>query len=720
MVSNLTKDIKPAKDMKRPGKQYTFVSKAVPEDTFSVVSFEGVEGISQLYQFEITLFSHDPDIDLKNMLKMPAVFKVFRDGEPRKIHGILSRFDLLHEVDEHIFYKAILVPRLWQSDLYHENQLFLDMTVPEIIKEILEQTGLKSNDYELIQTRDYPKWEYICQFRETDLNFMSRWMEREGFYYYFDQTDSFEKLIITDHLARHNPVPQEHLYKYSPPSGLTPAEGEEIRNLLCCQNNLPQKVILKDYNYRKPSIDLKSEVEVDPEGRGKIYLYGEHFKTRAEGKVLATIKAEELISREQIFHGESTAPCLCSGYYMDITKHYRQLYNQRYLITEVNHKGSQAAFVLSGLGKEFVGEKESSEMVYSNQFTAIPSARDDKEIQFRPERKAIKPKFYGTMNAKIDAAGDGQYAEIDEHGRYKVILPFDLSGKSGGKASRYIRMMQPYAGANYGMHFPLHKGVEVLLSFVDGDPDRPIINGAVPNPETMSPVTGQNQAQSMIRSAGGNELHFDDTKDSENMYMHGTKDANTVIGNDRNESVGNNEGISIGANKNENIGADSDLTVGANQIVSVGSNMSQQIGSNLTQSIGSSSTEQVASNKVISAGSSITIDAGTSITLKCGASTIHMNSGGVISINGMMTTMSASATALVAAPLTFIAGAALLSQTGGINVVSGGITRVDGSSLAHLGGAKTTVDGGTVLVQGGKTDVVGDVTSVEGGIVKIN
>jgi type VI secretion system secreted protein VgrG len=157
---------------------------------------------------------------------------------------------------------------------------------------------------------------------------------------------------------------------------------------------------------------------------------------------------------------------------------------------------------------------------------AIPA-----DVQFRPERNTPRPRINGTMNATIDAAGDGQYAEIDDEGRYKVVLPFDQSGNSEGRASRWVRMAQPYSGANYGMHFPLHKGTEVLLTFIDGDPDRPIISGSVPNPDTMSPVTGGNQTASVIRTGGGNQIRIEDNDGGQQIHLSSpTMDSKISIG----------------------------------------------------------------------------------------------------------------------------------------------------------------------------------------------
>ena len=182
-------------------KEFTFISKALPEDTFSVVCFNGIEAISRPYEFEITLASQDPEIDLKAVLQNPATLTIVHSGGELPFHGVLAEFEQLHEVKQHVFYRAILAPKLWNAGLFHENQLFLDKTVPQIIEEILKQAGMTGQDYELNLTRDYPSWEYICQYGETNLDFISRWMEREGIYYFFEQTEQGAKMILADNLS---------------------------------------------------------------------------------------------------------------------------------------------------------------------------------------------------------------------------------------------------------------------------------------------------------------------------------------------------------------------------------------------------------------------------------------------------------------------------------------------------------------------------------------
>ena len=494
-------------------KKFTFVSKALPADTFGVVSFKGFEGISKPYSFDIMLSSEEPEIDLRAILDNPATFTILRDDNELPVHGIVMQFEQLHEVSGLTYYHAVLVPKLWQLTLHYSNQLFLDKSVQEVIEEILKQGGLTSQDYQFKLVKQYSKWEYISQYSETHLDFISRWMEREGIYYFFEQTKNGEKMIIADSSTAHKDIPVEKKVYYAPPSALVPRQEEIISAFICRQKILPKKVILKDYNYRKPSLEIKGEAVIDQKGRGDVYVYGDHFKDPGQGNDLAKIRAEEIRCQEKIFHGESTCPLLCSGYFFELQEHYRQGFNQKYLLTEIEHEGKQAAMLLAGIeGEEAEREKEP---VYNNRFVAIPA-----DVQFRPERKTPKSRFYGTMNAKIDAAGSGQYAEIDSEGRYKVVLPYDLSGNKGGKASRWVRMAQPYAGADYGMHFPLHKDIEVLLTFVDGDPDRPIISGSVPNPETMSPITSMSQTKSRVRTAAQNEIMMEDSRGAEMIYMY--------------------------------------------------------------------------------------------------------------------------------------------------------------------------------------------------------
>ncbi|RJR45796.1 MAG: type VI secretion system tip protein VgrG [Desulfobacteraceae bacterium] len=503
-------------------KKFDFVSHGLAADTFGVVRFRGSEGFNKCYRFEIDLVSTQPELDLRSLLRNPATFTLLRDEGDIPFHGILAQFDQLHQVDEHVFYRAVLVPKLWWLTLTHHNQVFLDKNVPEILQDVMRDGGLTSLDFDLRLQAGYPRREYVCQYGESHLDFLSRWMEREGMYYYFEQHENGERLIITDTRIAHSEMDHGKNMYYSPPSALDEAHREEvIKSFVCRQTALPRDVRLRDYNCQTPSLEMSASAHVSDQGRGEVYIYGDHFLTPEEGNALAKVCTEELLCKGERFYGESTVPYLRPGYLFELQNHYRHSFNQEYLTIELEHEGSQAAFLLAGIRKELSGTER--QPYYRNIFVAIPG-----NVQFRPERKTVKPRFYGTMKARIDAAGNGQYAELDEQGRYKVALPFDRSQRMGGKASAWVRMMQPYAGAEHGMHFPLHKGTEVLLTFIDGDPDRPIIAGAVPNPDAPSPVTSENATRCRMVSGSGNEIHMEDEAGNERILMNSPKNGGFI------------------------------------------------------------------------------------------------------------------------------------------------------------------------------------------------
>ncbi|MBI3068816.1 MAG: type VI secretion system tip protein VgrG, partial [Betaproteobacteria bacterium] len=507
-------------------KRFEFVSKPMGKGKFAVVRMKGVEGISRLYEFELLLVAEDAGIDFEAVLHQPGTLTVVSSGEGRTerypYHGIVTGFEQLHQVDMYTFYRAVLSPRLWQLSQYRVSEVYVgEDAIPKIVEKVLQDGGLNSGvDYELKLSGEYRSRSYVCQYQETHLDFISRWMEHEGLYYWFEQGEEREKLIVAD--ARNFHAAQARRVFYRPASEVDTGMGEAVRTLSCRQKPLPAKVVVQDYNYRKALLEIRAEAQVSQKGRGEVMFYGENVRDpQADGKRLAQIRAQEILCRGKLFCGESTVGGLRAGFFMELDKHYRKDFNQRYLVTELSHRGSQAAVLLAGLEGER-GEGE-NEIFYRNEFTAIPG-----EVQYRAERRAPRPRFYGTMNATIDAEGGGQYAQVNEYGQYKVQVPFDRTDKNAAKASAWVRMASPYSGRDHGMHFPLHKGAEVLLCFIDGDPDQPVIVGAVPNSENRNVVTDENQTANLIRTAGDNVLELEDTRGAEHIVIS-TPHENTYV-----------------------------------------------------------------------------------------------------------------------------------------------------------------------------------------------
>lgn len=488
----------------------------MPEETFQVVQFEGTEGVSRLYQFDIMLVSEKQEIDFDKILEAGATFRFETDDkEPSCFSGVLSEFEQLHSYGPYAFFRAVLVPRLWWSTQSIQNQVFIEKTTPQIFETILYQSGLTSEDFEFRLMGDYSReWEFVCQYRESHYQFISRWMEWEGMYYFFEHHESGEKLIITDTRIAESEIPETHSLRMIENVGQEPALLDNLATSWTCrQKRLPQSVKLKDYNYRHPALDVSGEAGVDPRGVGDVYLYGEHIQSPEEAERLAGVRAEEISCRVKRFYGRSRSPFIRAGSVVALSGHYRSDFNSRYLIVEIEHKGHQAHYLVSGLRAQLAELEQ--QPAYINRIKAAPDS-----VQYRPRRRTEKPRIYGVLSAHVDGAGSGQYAELDEQGRYKVILPFDLSGRRDGKASTWLRMAQPYAGTNHGMHFPLHKGAEVLLTFIDGDPDRPVISGAVPNPEHPSPVHAGNVTRAGFQTDGGGSLHFENRDGKQRIVMH--------------------------------------------------------------------------------------------------------------------------------------------------------------------------------------------------------
>jgi type VI secretion system secreted protein VgrG len=426
-------------------------------------------------------------------------------------HGILTYFEQMHQVDRYVFYRAELRPKAWWLTLTRHNQVFLDMTSDKFVEAVLMDGGLhRGEDFDIRLTQKFPPHEYVCQYMEFHFDFISRWAEFGGAYYWFEQGGKSEKLICSDSRIAHMPLPGFETFTYSPPSGLDAAAvGQVIKAFTLKQRPMPKKVMLRDYNYMRPDLEMKAQSDVlQDKGFGEIYLWADRFRTQAGGEYLAKVRAELFKCMEKIFRGVSSIPAIRPGYLFTLAKHYRQDFNGQYLTTTVRHEGSQERYLVGGLGVRGIKDKEA--LFYRNTFECIPGA-----IQYRPMIKAQKPVAPGNIVARIDAAGSGQYAELDEHGRYKVIMPFDVSGREGGKASCWLRMMTPYAGEGHGMHFPLLKGAEVMIGFEQGDIDRPFIAGAVHNPEKPNLVTDKNASVNAIRSAGGNTLVMSDEQGKE-------------------------------------------------------------------------------------------------------------------------------------------------------------------------------------------------------------
>jgi len=599
-------------------KRFEFASRAFGDDKFAVVNMEGYEAISRPFRFELTLVSDDADVDFDKMLQNPATFRIYTaDGSSSvPYHGMLAEFDQLHQSDGYVFYRAVLVPRSWQLSLYQVSEVYLDeKPIPALIKKVLESARFTSMDFELKTSGSYRDRSFVCQYQESHLDFLSRWMEKEGMYYWFEHGDH-DKLIIADNRNMHDA--RTMAVNYRPADELdTGADSDSVQIFTCRQKPLPRQVILQDYNYRKAATELRATALVSERGIGDVMIYGEDFRNIEEGERYARLRAEEIVCGGKVFSGESTVVGLRSGYFMQLTQHYRDTFNGKYLVTEIEHRGSQAGALLNGIRSPFSNGSESPDTSYGNNFRAIAA-----DVQFRPERVTPKPRVAGTMNATIDSEGSGEYAELDEYGQYKVQLPFDQTDKAANKGSARIRLATPYAGSDHGMHFPLHKDAEVLLSFTDGDPDQPVIVGAVPNSENRNVVDADNSHGNRISTAGGNQIYLGDTRGKQVMWLHSPFHNSTIgIGSTDSKGGGSIWSSTAGSSESLTFGSANTAVIGIRNSISASFDTSATAGVVHKAAIGTSINWTLGSDVTWKGGRSISLDDSESIALKTDAKT---------------------------------------------------------------------------------------------------
>jgi type VI secretion system secreted protein VgrG len=489
---------------------------ALPPES-EVVELEGREGLSQGFEFDVLVAARQglgPSSDevvgsavsivFETTVARPEVPTAFHRGETwyelRRVHGLVCECDDVLLDDEVTTYRLRIVPASWQSTLVETLDIFMDKSVPDIVRTKLANYDLtEGEDFELrVDPARYPVHEFVVQYKERDHAFISRLCEHHGIFTFHEAQGDRTVLVFADENGACTPsgdVPEVPFVGRGDRRGVL-----ELRS----RTRLTPKVFVqRDYNYRTPQADLTAMAENDLGFGGGVIEYGGHFKDADEGNRLAEVRAQERKAARQVLSGRSTVGSFGAGTTCTIVGHPRG--ERAVLVTEVLHHARQTTF-LSG-GDEATGG-------YHNEFLAIPL-----DLPFRPPRTTPRPRVAGFLTGVIDGPDEGKYAEVDDQGRYRVKFMFDTNETGEGKASRVVRMMQPHAGAGYGMHFPLRVGTEVLITFFDGDPDRPIIAGTVPNPLTGSPVRAENKTHNVLRTGGGNEIDMADDEDNQRVKI---------------------------------------------------------------------------------------------------------------------------------------------------------------------------------------------------------
>ncbi|MBX3181027.1 MAG: type VI secretion system tip protein VgrG [Polyangiaceae bacterium] len=469
-----------------------------------LLTLSGEEHVSQLSAFKLT-FAAEAGLDLAALVDPDARAAVlFLRGTEllRVMHGRLIVAESYLEKERSVPTASVqFAPRAARLAMHRRTETYTG-TLDEILRAVLDRSGfVDEHDYELRLSTAYPSREFVLQYQEDDLAFISRLCEHWGVYFFFEHGQR-DVMVFCDDVQSVRDVatsPQDQEPKPGSPQNPASQGTTQVPFQLVSDQSSAKRlailafgekrravtgvVVVHDYNYRLPSLPLNTTVPVTDPPEGIQVEYGLHYKTPEEGRLFATRRAEALLATQHTHRGESNTPVLRAGGSVELT--HPDDGDRKLLVTGVSHEASTAG--------------------YSNHFSALPAG-----VSYRAPIATPKPRVAGVVTGVVI----GPQADdplIDEEGRYQVALLFD-AGPGAARQTRPIRMLQPTAGPDYGMHFPLKPGTEVAVAFVNGDPDRPLIVGAVPNPITPSPVRGerQNRRRNLLKSFSGIEIEMDD------------------------------------------------------------------------------------------------------------------------------------------------------------------------------------------------------------------
>jgi len=653
------------------------------KDVLLLQSFSGHEEMSRLFSYELELRSTKDSIKAQDIVGKRVTFRVeMPDGGSRYFNGFVRRFAYCGKGDRLSIYRAEIVPWLWFLTKTSDCRIFQDKKIPEIVEQIFKDLGF--SDFEINCKGEHPKWEYCVQYRETDFNFVSRLMEEEGIFYFFKHEQGKHTLVVADDKGAYQTAKESNVnfeYNLSDVHNL-----DEINSWVHQWEFRTGKWAHTDYNFETPSSNLmandNSRISLDGMSKFEHYDYPGEYEQKGEGDHDVKLRMQEEEASHDIVHGASSCRSFSPGYKFQLGKHHTSSEAGKYVITSIRHSASVGGSYISG---------SSDTSYYENSFTCIPDS-----VTFRPARITPKPMIHGVQTAVV-VGPKGEEIYTDKYGRIKVQFHWDREGKKDEKSSCWMRCQQIIAGKKWGAMFIPRIGQEVVVTHVEGDPDRPLVTGVLYNAEQMPPYTlPDEKTKSCIKtnsSKGGdghNEIRFEDLAGKEQLYLHAERNMDVRVKHDYMESILGDQHITIGNEKDkdkagdqktliwrdqhvhvkrerteqidgnvdlevgygdaadggrmgvyiekdkyEDIGKNSHLTIGENQNIKVGQTHSFQAGMDLQEKVGMNWAIESGMNIHIKAGMCMVLEAGLQLSLKVGGNFVDINPTGV-AINGIM------------------------------------------------------------------------------------
>ncbi len=619
--------------------------------------FTCTEGLNQLFHIQLDLLHEESvegfeptAIDAKKLLGNQMVLvAVQADGEQRFFHGMCNLFTQTSRNVRFSEYRAELVPKVWLLTQVSQSRIFQQKTVPDIIKEVL-----KDFDFTSELQAAYEQRNYCVQYRESDWDFISRLMEEEGIYYFFEHSENEHKLILADSPASHRDCPGMASVTYA----LERSESAEdwapaIYSWQMGDRLLTGKVQLRDFNLELPTNRLEADqlsmFSVGPNKELEVYDHpggyarkfdgidpggglqpGELNKIFPDRERITKIRQQEIDVDYVVFIGSGNCAPLTAGHRFEFKDHPIGAYNASYVLTQVHHDSEQSPAYISD---ELVHDG------YRSTFACIKHGAGGPP--YRPPRKTRKPYIRGSQTAFV-VGPPGEEIFTDKYGRVKVQFHWDRHGQVDNRSSCWVRVAQPWAGNLWGSMFIPRIGMEVKVEFLEGDPDQPIITGCVYNAANMPPYTlPDNKTRSVLKtnsSKGGggfNEFRIEDKKGGEQIFVHAEKNMDIRVKNDCMETILHDRHLIVDSDQFEEVRKDKHLKVKYNHNEDIGGTMSLKIGVDHQEKVGTAYNLDAGTSVHIKAGTSAVIEAGTMLTLKVGGNFVNINSGGVF-IKGTM------------------------------------------------------------------------------------
>src|SRR3989338_2142261 len=589
-----------------------------------VLEFTGREAISQPFVFELELISERPDLDLESLLHQPAFLAISPSGTG--IHGLIYRIAQGDSGQRLTRYHVTLRPQLAYLAHRINQRIFQHLSVEKIISQVLEEHGIQSNAYKFqFGPSVYPEREYCVQYDESDLHFIQRLCEEEGIHYHFQHSEQGHVLVFGDDQTV---FPNLAPTAYQQDTGLV-ADEPVVKRFALRLETRTSRVTRRDYNFEKPKLLMEAAFNSEFQPDLEDYDYPGSFVERERGKHLAKRNLERHRSDYELANGESDQPLLVSGHFLNLSEHPRYDWNQLWLLTEISHEGKQPQ-VLEESVTSHTQVSDGFQQGYRNRFSATPW-----DVLHRPALKHPKPKVLGSQTAVVTGPA-GEEIHCDQYGRVKVQFHWDREGQADDTTSCWLRVSSSWAGDGYGAIAIPRIGMEVLVTFLEGDPDQPLVTGCLYHAAHVVPYAlPANKTRSLFKtlsSPGGggyNELRIEDKKGAEQIYLHAQRDWDENIEHDQKIRIGHERHDTVEANSYSEFKAEEHRTTHLDRKSEIKANDHLTVGNNQHIKIGTGQFINAGNEIHLSSGLKVILEAGSELTFKAAGSFIKLDASGI-------------------------------------------------------------------------------------------